>query len=39
MSLRALAAGGVPSATSYLNARFKELSDRVATALSRGGQG
>lgn len=32
-----MAAGGVPPATSYLNARFKELSDRVAAALSHGG--
>jgi hypothetical protein len=33
-----MAAGGVPSATSYLKTRFKELSDRVATALSREGR-
>lgn len=32
-------AGGVPSATSYLKARFKELSERITTALTRGGQG
>jgi hypothetical protein len=30
-------AGGVLSATSYLGARFKELSDRFKTALTRGG--
>lgn len=29
--------GGVSSAASYLNARFKELSDRVAAALPRRG--
>jgi hypothetical protein len=34
-----MVAGGVLSATSYVNARFKELSDRVAMALGRGGQG
>jgi len=34
-----MVAGGVLSATNYLSARFKELSDRVVTALSRGGQG
>ena len=28
-------AGGVPSAISYLDARFKELSERVKTALLR----
>ena len=31
-----MAAGGVPSATSYLKTRFKELSDRVAAALPEG---
>ena len=34
-----MVAGGVSSATSYVSARFKELSHRVATALPRGGQG
>jgi hypothetical protein len=34
-----VAAGGVSRATSYLSARFKELSERVTTALTRGGQG
>jgi hypothetical protein len=33
-----MAGGGVPSATSYLKTRFKELSDRVATALPGKGQ-
>jgi len=32
-------AGGVSSATHYLKARFKELSERVTTVLTRGGQG
>jgi len=32
-------AGGVPSATSYLRARFMELSERVTTALTQGGLG
>jgi hypothetical protein len=31
--------GGVSSAMSYVGARFKELSDRVAMALPSGGQG
>lgn len=33
-----VAAGGVSRATSYLSARFKELSERVTTALIQGGQ-
>lgn len=32
-------AGGVSSAAGYLRARFKELSDRVTTALTCGGKG
>lgn len=33
-----MASGGVPSATSYLKTRFKELADRIATALLREGR-
>ena len=33
-----MASGGVPSATNYLKSRFKELSDRVTSALAREGQ-
>jgi len=33
-----MASGGVLSAASYVRTRFKELSDRVTAALSRGGQ-
>ena len=34
-----MTAGGVGSATSYLRTRFADLSDRVTTALARGGWG
>lgn len=34
-----MAAGGVSSATTYVSARFKELTGRITTALPRGGQG
>jgi len=34
-----MTAGGAPSATNYLQTRFKELSDRITAALERGGQG
>lgn len=34
-----MSVGGVPSAISYLRARFKELSERFTMSLSGGGQG